>query len=94
MLYEVITILLFTDGLHLPRQNPQEEQDWQTFVELYRSGGLQAVRDRVRQLHRITSYNVCYTKLLRSMPVDRKLSPWWLPICSLRQLFRCCTYLV
>jgi hypothetical protein len=46
----VSDILLFTDGLFLPRENPQEDNDWQTFVELYRRGGLQAVRDRVRGL--------------------------------------------
>ena len=47
---DVSDILLFTDGLHLPRENPQEEHDWQTFVELYKLGSLQAVRDHVRQL--------------------------------------------
>ncbi len=49
-LTDVSDILLFTDGLHLPRQNPLEEHDWQTFVELYLLGGLQAVRDHVRHL--------------------------------------------
>ena len=49
-LTEVSDILLFTDGLHLPRENPLEENDWQSFVELYRLGGLQAVRNHVRQL--------------------------------------------
>ena len=46
----VSDILLFTDGLHLPRENPLEEHDWHSFVELYLLGGLQAVRDHVRQL--------------------------------------------
>ncbi len=46
----VSDILLFTDGLHLPRENPLEEHDWQSFVRLYLQGGLQAVRDHVRQL--------------------------------------------
>lgn len=49
-LTEVSDILLFTDGLQLPRENPLEEQDWQSFVELYRQGGLQVVRDHVRHL--------------------------------------------
>ncbi len=49
-LADVSDILLFTDGLHLPRENPQEEHDWQTFVDLYKKGGLQALRDHVRQL--------------------------------------------
>lgn len=51
-LTDVSDILLFTDGLQLPRENPLEEQDWQSFVELYRQGGLQAVRDHVRHLQR------------------------------------------
>ena len=49
-LTDVSDILLFTDGLQLPRENPLEEQDWQSFVELYRQGGLQLVRDHVRHL--------------------------------------------
>ncbi|MGB3221246.1 MAG: protein phosphatase 2C domain-containing protein [Desulforhopalus sp.] len=49
-LTDVSDILLFTDGLQLPRKNPLEEQDWQSFVELYRQGGLQVVRDHVRHL--------------------------------------------
>ena len=51
-LTNVSDVLLFTDGLHLPRENPLEEHDWQSFVELYLQGGLQAVRDHVRHLQR------------------------------------------
>ena len=46
----VSDILLFTDGLFLPRKNPLADNDWQHLVGLYRMGGLQAVRDYVRQL--------------------------------------------
>ncbi|GAB6192034.1 protein phosphatase 2C domain-containing protein [Desulfocastanea catecholica] len=46
----VSDILLFTDGLFLPRENPLEDSDWRSFVNLYRQGGLQAVRDHVRCL--------------------------------------------
>ena len=49
-LTDVSDILLFTDGLHIPRENPLEEHDWPTFIMLYRQGGLQAVRDHVRHL--------------------------------------------
>ncbi len=49
-LTDVSDVLLFTDGLHLPRENPYEEHDWQSFVELYRLGGLHLVRDHVRHL--------------------------------------------
>jgi hypothetical protein len=48
----VSDILLFTDGLFLPRENPLEDSDWCSFVNLYRQGGLQAVRDHVRYLQR------------------------------------------
>lgn len=46
----VSDILLFTDGLFLPRENPLEDCDWHSFVEIYRRGGLRAVRDHVRRL--------------------------------------------
>lgn len=49
-LSDVSDILLFTDGLHIPRENPMTEHDWQFFVDLYLQGGLQAVRDYVRHL--------------------------------------------
>jgi len=51
-LAEVSDVLLFTDGLFLPRENPLEDSDWDCFVNLYRQGGLSAVRDRVRSLQR------------------------------------------
>jgi hypothetical protein len=43
-------ILLFTDGLYPPRETPQNGNDWQSLVNLYRCGGLPAVRDHVRHL--------------------------------------------
>lgn len=46
----VSDVLLFTDGLYLPRENPLEDSDWDSFVKLYCQGGLQAIRDQVRQL--------------------------------------------
>lgn len=49
-LTDVDDVLLFTDGLHIPREDPLAEHDWHLFVEIYRQGGLQAVRNYVRQL--------------------------------------------
>lgn len=46
----VTDILLLTDGLQIPKEDPLEEHDWQTFVATYRNGGLNAVRDHVRHL--------------------------------------------
>jgi len=51
-LTDVSDILLFTDGLQLPRENPLSEHDWQSFVTTYRRGGLAAVREHVRRLQR------------------------------------------
>ncbi|MBN1571159.1 MAG: protein phosphatase 2C domain-containing protein [Acidobacteria bacterium] len=45
-------VLLFTDGLFLPREYPLENDDWRSLVGLYRQGGLRAVRDHVRELQR------------------------------------------
>lgn len=41
-------ILLTTDGLFLPREDPEKEHDWQRFAELYLQGGLVEVRNHVR----------------------------------------------
>lgn len=43
-------ILLFTDGLMLPREDPQEEHDWKLFVDLFLQGGLEHVKNYVRDL--------------------------------------------
>jgi hypothetical protein len=48
----VTDILIFTDGLFLPRADLQQEHDWRAFVQLYRQGGLNAIRDQVRFLQR------------------------------------------
>jgi hypothetical protein len=46
----VSDVLLFTDGLFPPREDPCTETDWQGFIDLYRRGGLTALRDRVRSM--------------------------------------------
>lgn len=46
----VASILLFTDGLFLPKENPAEESDWSRFVACYQQGGLQEIRDHVRAM--------------------------------------------
>jgi hypothetical protein len=48
----VSDILLFTDGLFLPRENPLEGDDWQYLADLYRGSGLQGVRNHVRRMQR------------------------------------------
>ncbi len=45
-------ILLFTDGLMIPKEEPQRKDDWKLFVELFSQGGLENVRDFVRNLQK------------------------------------------
>lgn len=45
-------IILFTDGLMLPRETPWRPTDWRWFADLYRLGGLHKIRDQVRGLQR------------------------------------------
>ena len=51
-LHGITDILLFTDGLALPKADPGQPSDWQSFVDLYRAGGLAAIRDHVRSFQR------------------------------------------
>jgi serine/threonine protein phosphatase PrpC len=46
----VAHILLFTDGLFIPSKNPENDGDFDTFVELFHEGGLSAIRNHVRSL--------------------------------------------
>ncbi len=43
-------ILLFTDGLFLPRSMPWLDNDWSLFSRLYREGGLENIRNYIRDL--------------------------------------------
>jgi Protein phosphatase 2C len=44
----VASILLFTDGLFLPKENPEAASDWSRFVACYQQGGLQEICHQVR----------------------------------------------
>ncbi len=44
----VTDILLFTDGLMLPKADPARPTDWHHFADIYRRGGLAGLRDHVR----------------------------------------------
>ncbi|MGE4424321.1 MAG: protein phosphatase 2C domain-containing protein [Pseudodesulfovibrio sp.] len=44
----VTDILLFTDGLFIPKRDPGEREDFDLFAELFRAGGLKGVRDHIR----------------------------------------------
>jgi len=45
----ITDILLFTDGLFIPKCDPSEREDFDLFAELFRAGGLKGVRDHVRR---------------------------------------------
>jgi hypothetical protein len=44
----ITDILLFTDGLFIPKSDPGERENFDLFADLFRAGGLKSVRDHVR----------------------------------------------
>jgi len=48
----VRALLLFTDGLFLPKEDPHQHTDWSRLVDLFHEGGLHAIHDRVRAQER------------------------------------------
>jgi serine/threonine protein phosphatase PrpC len=45
-------IILFTDGLIVPKEDPSKDDDWGLIVELFLEGGLQKVNEHVRNLEK------------------------------------------
>ncbi len=45
-------ILLFTDGLIIPKKDPLAEDDWNTFAKLFLEGGLENIKNFVRNLEK------------------------------------------
>ncbi len=45
-------IILFTDGLFIPKEDPLKEDDWNKFVKLFLEGGLKNIKDFVRNLEK------------------------------------------
>lgn len=45
-------ILIFTDGLFIPKENPEDKEDFNLFTSLYLKGGLQNVKDYIRTLEK------------------------------------------
>lgn len=48
----VSDIILFTDGLYLPKKDPDQPTDWATFVSIYRAEGLGGLKHYVKELQR------------------------------------------
>ena len=42
-------VVLFTDGLFIPKENPRQPDDFKTFVDLFLEGGLKRVQNYVRE---------------------------------------------
>jgi hypothetical protein len=49
-LKDVKSIILFTDGLLIPKENPEDEEDWNLFVSLYNKSGLKGLLNYVRSV--------------------------------------------
>lgn len=45
---DITHIVIFTDGLFIPKEDPAADYDWKMFVKLYQEGGLRGVVDYVR----------------------------------------------
>lgn len=55
-------ILLYTDGLLIPKEDPMAENDWQKTVELFLDGGLKNVVNYVRRLQDADPHCSKYTR--------------------------------
>ena len=52
-LKNIESIILFTDGLFIPKENPKEREKWELFVKLYQDHGLVGVLKYVRSLEKL-----------------------------------------
>jgi serine/threonine protein phosphatase PrpC len=59
----VTDILLFTDGLFFPKENPLAEDDWDAFIAEYKQNGLDGVQEYVRSREIADSYCQKYPRL-------------------------------
>jgi serine/threonine protein phosphatase PrpC len=46
----VKSIIIFTDGLIIPKENPAEKDDFNLLVQLYKEGGLNKIKNYTREL--------------------------------------------
>jgi serine/threonine protein phosphatase PrpC len=49
-LREVATIILLTDGMFIPKEDPEAEEDWNDYARLHRKGGLAHLYETVRKI--------------------------------------------
>jgi hypothetical protein len=60
-------ILIFTDGMLVPKQNPNDAEDFKTIVSLFEKGGLEKVKNYIRKLE---NSDLNCLKYLRFKPHD------------------------
>ncbi len=46
------SIILFTDGLFIPKENPKKSENWRKFTEIYKKKGLNGLLEHVRSLQK------------------------------------------
>lgn len=58
----VANIILFTDGLLIPKEDPRSKDDFNSFVKFYNEGGLENIKVHVRQMEVSDSEKVLYPR--------------------------------
>lgn len=61
-LKNIANIFLFTDGLILPKKDPQSPDDFDTFIKLFHEGGLRKVQEYVRGLEETDPHCITYPR--------------------------------
>jgi len=59
---DVETILIFSDGMLIPQENPNKPEDFQEIVKLFKTGGLEKVKNFVRKIENSDSQCLKYPR--------------------------------
>lgn len=51
-LADVAAIILLTDGMYIPKEDPEADEDWNNYAELYKQGGLDGIYSTVRKIEK------------------------------------------
>ncbi len=51
-LKDIKSLILFTDGLLIPKEDPEEDEDWDLFVKIYQKSGLKGLLKYVRDIEK------------------------------------------
>jgi|SRR3989344_586990 len=49
---QVKSVILFTDGLLIPKENPESREDWELFVTIYQKRGLSGLLNHIRSIEK------------------------------------------